>query len=95
MKNILVVESETALAESIKSRFEAREEFAVDIVPSGYGALSRLGAAVPDGLVLATALPDLSGWDVCMRRAVAVTDRISADDPDRRAVERGRSRQCA
>jgi DNA-binding response OmpR family regulator len=65
MKNILVVESEVALADSIKSRFEARAEFAVDIVPSGYGALSRLGASVPDALVLSTTLPDLSGWELC------------------------------
>ena len=64
-KDVLVVESETLLAESIKSRLEAHAEFSVDLVPTGYGALSWLGAGLPDALVLASALPDLSGWDVC------------------------------
>jgi DNA-binding response OmpR family regulator len=62
---ILVVEGEPAIAESIKSRLETHDEFSVVVVSTGHGALRIIGAAVPDAVVLDATLPDLPGAEVC------------------------------
>ena len=64
-KKILVVEDETTVAESIKSRLEMRDEFSVEVVSTGHGALRIIGAAVPDAVVLDATLPDVPGSEVC------------------------------
>ena len=61
---VLVVEDETALAESISYNL-VREGFAVTIAGDGHQALSRLRAESPAIVVLDLMLPTLSGLDVC------------------------------
>jgi len=62
--NVLLVEDEPALAESVKYSLE-REGFVVQTAPDGEKALERFRAASPDVIVLDLMLPRLSGLDVC------------------------------
>jgi DNA-binding response OmpR family regulator len=64
-REILVVEHETAIAEAIKSRLETHDEFSVDIVSTGYGALRSIGASVPDAVLLDATLTDMTGSELC------------------------------
>jgi len=69
---VLVVEDETALAESISYNL-VREGFAVTIAGDGHQALSRFRAESPAIVVLDLMLPTLSGLDVC--RAIRAESR--------------------
>jgi DNA-binding response OmpR family regulator len=74
-KELLLVEDETAIAESIKSRLETHDEFSVVVVPTGHGAMRIIGAAVPDAVVLDATLPDVTRAEVC--RAIRSRDRTA------------------
>jgi two-component system response regulator RegX3 len=62
--NLLVVEDEPALAESVKYSLE-REGFSVEVAPDGEKAIERFRSGKPDLVVLDLMLPRLSGLDVC------------------------------
>jgi two-component system, OmpR family, response regulator RegX3 len=62
--NILVVEDEEALADTIRYGLE-REGFEVSIAPDGRSALERFRADRPALVILDLMLPGLSGLDVC------------------------------
>ena len=64
-ENVLVVEDEVEIAESIKTRLERESEFQVGVVSTEYGAFHSIGAAVPDEVLLDATLPHLSGADLC------------------------------
>ena len=64
MSQILVVEDEEALADTIRYGLE-REGFEVSIAPDGRMALERFRADRPALVILDLMLPELSGLDVC------------------------------
>jgi DNA-binding response OmpR family regulator len=64
-KQILLVENDPAIAESIRTRLDTCDEFRVDLVPTGYDALRHIGASVPDAVLIDLALPDLPGSALC------------------------------
>ena len=74
MTEILVVEDEEALADTIRYGLE-REGFRVSIVADGRTALERFRADRPALVILDLMLPELSGLDVC--RAI----RAESDAP--------------
>jgi two-component system response regulator RegX3 len=70
---VLVVEDETALAESISYNL-VREGFAVTTAADGHQALERFRAEGPAIVVLDLMLPTLSGLDVC--RAIRAESQV-------------------
>ena len=74
-RTILVVDDETETAEAIKAGLEARDAFSVEIAPGGYDALRSVAASLPDAIVLAVTLPDLSAPDVC--RVIRARERTA------------------
>jgi two-component system response regulator RegX3 len=62
--DILVVEDEEALADTIRYGLE-REGYEVSIAPDGRAALERFRADRPALVILDLMLPELSGLDVC------------------------------
>jgi two-component system response regulator RegX3 len=62
--DILVVEDEEALADTIRYGLE-REGYEVSIAPDGRAALERCRADRPALVILDLMLPELSGLDVC------------------------------
>jgi DNA-binding response OmpR family regulator len=73
---ILVVEDEEASAVALRTCFEARGEYTVDIACGGYDALRYLGTSVPQALLLAATLTDLSIREFC--GVVRSRDRTAA-----------------
>jgi DNA-binding response OmpR family regulator len=75
--DVLVVEDEAALADTIARNLRARGHV-VRIEPTAEGAIAQVEASRPDLLLLDVNLPDLTGWDVLReldpqtRRAVKV-----------------------
>ena len=74
MTDILVVEDEEALADTIRYGLE-REGYEVSVVTDGRAALERFRADRPALVILDLMLPELSGLDVC--RAI----RAESDAP--------------
>jgi two-component system response regulator RegX3 len=64
MTDILVVEDEEALADTIRYGLE-REGYEVSVAPDGRAALELLRADRPALVILDLMLPELSGLDVC------------------------------
>ncbi|MBA3363069.1 MAG: response regulator, partial [Actinobacteria bacterium] len=64
MTDILVVEDEEALADTIRYGLE-REGFSVSVASDGRTALERFRADRPVLVILDLMLPELSGLDVC------------------------------
>ena len=64
MHRILVVEDDRDIAELV-SRYLTRAGFSVEIAGSGTEALSVLGAAPPDLMILDLMLPHVNGLEVC------------------------------
>jgi DNA-binding response OmpR family regulator len=62
---ILVVEDEESSASALRTCFEARGDYLVEIACNGYDALRYLGTSVPHVLLLAATLPDLSTRELC------------------------------
>jgi two-component system response regulator RegX3 len=61
---ILIVEDESALADSIRYNLE-REGYGTDVASDGRRALERFRQGSPDLLILDLMLPEMSGLDVC------------------------------
>ncbi|MCK0207032.1 phosphate regulon transcriptional regulator PhoB [Starkeya koreensis] len=74
--NILIVEDEEPLTLLLRYNLES-EGYAVDSVPRGDEAETRLRESVPDLLILDWMLPGLSGIELCRRlRARPETERM-------------------
>ena len=64
--NILVVEAEASLTDSLRQAFEPAG-FQVTALAAGELAVERCRAAPPDLILLSAELPDMSGFSVCNR----------------------------
>jgi DNA-binding response OmpR family regulator len=64
-RKVLLVEDDPAVAESTKVGLETHGEFGVDVVSTGCAALRSLGTHVPDAILLAATLSDVSGFELC------------------------------
>lgn len=65
MGRVLIVDGDDAIACPLARTLE-REGYDVTWIETGHGALEHLLAAVPDIMILALALPDMDGLDVCL-----------------------------
>ena len=72
MKRVLVVEDETAIADSVVYALKT-EGFETEWVSTGEQALERIKSAQPDLIILDIGLPDISGLDV-LRATRKMTD---------------------
>jgi two-component system response regulator MprA len=63
---ILVVDDERAVRESLRRALEL-EGYAVELAEDGEVALSRVGAATPDAVILDVLMPGIDGLEVCRR----------------------------
>jgi two-component system, OmpR family, alkaline phosphatase synthesis response regulator PhoP len=75
VKRILVVEDDRDIADLV-SRYLTRAGFSVEITDSGADALSALGGAPPDLMILDLMLPHVNGLEVC--RLVRANPRTSS-----------------
>jgi DNA-binding response OmpR family regulator len=75
VKRILVVEDDRDIADLV-SRYLTRAGFSVEIAASGADALSALGEAPPDLMILDLMLPHVNGLEVC--RLARANPRTSA-----------------
>jgi two-component system response regulator MprA len=63
---ILVVDDERAVRESLRRALEL-EGYDVELAEDGEVALSRVGAATPDAVILDVLMPGIDGLEVCRR----------------------------
>lgn len=69
-KNLLLVDDDDALRESLRDQLQLHEEFAIEEAANGADALERCKEPKHDLVILDVGLPDMDGRDVCrlMRR---------------------------
>lgn len=89
--NVLLVEDEAALADTIARNLRAREHV-VRIAPTGEAAIAEIERELPDALLLDINLPDVTGWDVLRRvrpdqRARMAVIAVSAGSISPRRIE--------
>ena len=82
-RNVLVVDDEPTIAESVAARLRA-EGFAVTVAVDGPGAVAAVASDEPDLVVLDVMLPGFDGLEVCRRiqatRPVPVLMLTARDD---------------
>jgi two-component system response regulator MprA len=64
--NVLVVDDETAVRESLRHALEL-EGYDVDLAPDGGRALAQIESAVPDAVILDVLMPGVGGLEVARR----------------------------
>ena len=64
-KRILLVDDDEPLRETLREQLELHEEFAIEPVANGAGALEAAKKAHYDMILLDVGLPDMDGRDVC------------------------------
>ena len=70
-KNLLLVDDDDVLRETLRDQLELHQEFKIEEASSGAKALELIGGSKYDLLIIDVGLPDLDGREVCkrMRRA--------------------------